>query len=216
MAGAEKPSSSTSEPPVSRARSSAGVGLAEPAIDGDLEAALGALRDAEAELRLEERAQDALVAHEANLLARRQPQPELDERAIQEGHAHLEAVRHRDLVGLHEEVVEQHRVEVDVLEPLHGVEPQRVGVGEHVLVARARAILAVADELAPLVAREDVEPRQVARGLRERDRVGELGGAPREVERAERARRHVRRQIAHVRRARREQRPEVLDDGPQK
>ena len=59
----------------------------------------------------------ALVAQRADLVVARKPQPELDQAAGQERHAHLEAVRHRDLVGLHQQVVEQHRLEVDVLQP---------------------------------------------------------------------------------------------------
>ncbi len=59
-----------------------------------------------------------------------QTQPELDELARKERHAHLQAVSHRELVGLHEQVVEQHRSEVDVLQPLDGIQTHVVRGGE--------------------------------------------------------------------------------------
>ena len=69
-------------------------------------------------------AQQLLAAPHAGLGARRQGQAKLDQAPIEQWHAHLQAVRHRELVGLHQQVVEQHGVKVDVLQPLDVVERQ--------------------------------------------------------------------------------------------
>ena len=106
---------SVSAESVSRANGSRSP--AQPGRGRDREAALAPAQELGRDQRRGRLAQEDLLAQPAHLVPVGEPEREVRHDRVEERDARLERVRHRRAVGLHEQVVDEVRAEVDVLEP---------------------------------------------------------------------------------------------------
>jgi hypothetical protein len=90
---------------------------AQPCGGRNREAALLAVHDALRQQRRGGLPQQPLLRQAAHLVARRQREREAAHDRVEERYARLERVRHRRAVRLHQQVVDEVRADVDVLEP---------------------------------------------------------------------------------------------------
>ena len=88
----------------------------QPGGGGDREPALSTAHDARRQQRLRRLAQEALLGQAAHLVSRRQREREPGHDGVEERHARLEGVRHRRAVRLDEQIVNEVRTEIDVLQ----------------------------------------------------------------------------------------------------
>ncbi len=117
--------------------------LAEPAIDRDLEAALRPMGEADARARGCSSWRIRRLSRSGPILfAGGRPSPNSTRSRARNGTRTSRLCAIESLVGLHEQVVEQHRLEVDVLQALHRIEAQLARRREQGLVALHRAVVA--------------------------------------------------------------------------
>ena len=138
---------------------------AQPRRGRDREAALRAVRRSRAARRpAAARRSRRFFASAQHLLRRRQRERELGDDRVEERHAHLERVGHARAVGLHEEVVDEVRPDVDVLQA--GERLGAGGLGEagppRGRAGRSRRPAPRLEQRRPRVGREDLLPAVMA------------------------------------------------------